>query len=169
MKQLKTTVILGALFLSGCAAPSLSPKTAEIATPAASAGKAALVAQSREIRSKIIERKQKISVFEVMLTDVERRAARAQIDLTYLPNTNVEPEVTAQRSDADRLSVAVRPSPNAALSEKPMAAKPSLKKRSVRKSPAKKKKSRPKSSSVTGDPLAQDPKTRIRTTDNTRQ
>lgn len=169
MKKLKTTVILGALFLSGCAAPTLSPRTAETATPAPSAGKAALVAQSREIRSKITERKQKIAVFEVMLTDVERRAARSQINLTYLPNTNVEPEVTTQRSDPDRLSVAVRPSPNAAPYETSMAAKPSMKKRLVRKSPAKKKKSRPKSSSVTGEQLAQDPKSRIRTTDNARQ
>lgn len=169
MKKLKTTVILGALFLSGCAAPTLSPKTAELATPAPSASKAALVAQSREIRSKIIERKQKIAVFEVMLTDVERRAARAQIDLTYLPNTNVEPEVTAQRSDPDRLSVAVRSSTNAAPSEKSTAAKPSVKKRSARKSLVKKKKRRFTPSSVAGEQLGQDPKTRIRTTNNMAQ
>ena len=144
MKQLKTTVILGALFLSGCAAPPLPPTAADVAMPAPSPGKAALMAQSRELRTKIIERKQKIAVFEVMLTDVERRAARAQIDLTYLPNTNVEPEVVSQRTATDRLSVAVRPSPAAASAEKAMTTKPSVKKRSKRKSSLKKKRIRRK-------------------------
>ena len=144
MKKLKTTVILATLYLSGCAAPPLPPKTADVSTPAPSTGKAALMAQSREIRSKITERKQKITVFEVMLTDVERRAARAQIDLTYLPNTNIEPEVAAQRTVTDRLSVAVRPSPVAASASKSMAAKPSVKKRAARKPPVKKKRRRRK-------------------------
>ena len=150
MKQLKTMAILGALFLSGCAAPPLPPTAAAVATPAPSAGKAALMAQSRELRTKITERKQKITVFEVMLTDVERRAARAQIDLTYLPNTNVEPEVATQRTVPDRLSVAVRPSPvaasaaSAASAANTMAAKPSVKKRPARKPPLKKKRIRRK-------------------------
>ena len=136
MKKLKTTVILAALFLSGCAAPRLPPTTADVSSPDPSARKAALDAQARGLRTKITERKQKITVFEVMLTDVERRAARAQIDLSYLPNTNIEPEVaTTQRSDTDRLSVAVRPSPVASS-----AAKPAIKKRSARKPPVKKKK-----------------------------
>ena len=142
MKKLKTTVILVALCLSGCATPPLPPATADVATPAPSPGKAALMAQSRELRGKIIERKQKISVFEVMLTDIERRAARAQIDLTYLPNTNIEPEVAAQRSDTDRLSVAVRPSPVATSAEKPAAVNPPVKKRSAKKPPVKKKRIR---------------------------
>ncbi|MEO8015796.1 MAG: hypothetical protein ABI642_16775 [Polaromonas sp.] len=144
MKKLKTTVILATLYLSGCAAPPLPPTTADVSTPAPSAGKAALMAQSREIRSKIIERKQKITVFEVMLTDVERRAARAQIDLTYLPNTNIEPEVVTQRTVTDRLSVAVRPSPAAASAEKSIAAKPIVKKRPKRKSSLKRKRIRQK-------------------------
>lgn len=144
MKQLKTTVILGALFLSGCAAPPLPPKAADVAMPAPSPGKAALMAQSRELRTKITERKQKIAVFEVMLTDVERRAARAQIDLTYLPNTNVEPEVVSQRTPTDRLSVAVRPSPPTASAEKSIAAKPIVKKRPKRKPSLKKKRIRQK-------------------------
>lgn len=144
MKKLKTTVILGALLLSGCAAPQLTPTAADVAMPAPPAGKAALMAQSRELRTKIIERKQKITVFEVMLTDVERRAARAQIDLTYLPNTNIEPEVTAQRSNPDRLSVAVRSSPVAASNAKSMTAKPSVKKRFKKKSSLKKRRIRQK-------------------------
>jgi hypothetical protein len=70
----------------------------------------ALKAQARELRTNITERKQKITVFEVMLTDVERRAARAQVPLTYLPTTELLPEVQAARSGNDRLGVAVRPS-----------------------------------------------------------
>ncbi|CDS50772.1 hypothetical protein [Polaromonas sp. CG9_12] len=139
MQKLKTTLILAALFLAGCAAPPMPPTTADVSTPAPSTGKAALNAQSRELRTKIIDRKQKITVFEVMLTDVERRAARAQIDLTYLPNTNIESEAATQRSEPDRLSVAVRPSPAAAVTANSMALKPSAKKRSARKPHSKKK------------------------------
>ena len=134
MKKLKTTAVLAALFMSGCAAPPLTPTTASISNPDSSASKAALGAQSREIRTKIIERKQKIAVFEVMLTDVERRAARAQIPLTYLPNTNLLAQAAPERADNDRLSVTVRPSPAAApaLAAKPMA-KPLVKKQIVKK------------------------------------
>jgi hypothetical protein len=134
MKKLKTTVILVGLFLSGCAAPPLPPTTADVSSPDPSARKSALDAQAWGIRTKIIERKQKIAVFEVMLTDVERRAARSQVALSYLPNTNLESEVAMQHTDTDRLSVAVRPSPVATP-----AAKPIMKKRSVRKQPDKKK------------------------------
>ena len=134
MKKLKTTVILAGLFLSGCAAPPLPPTTADASSPDPLARKSALDAQARGIRTKIIERKQKIAVFEVMLTDVERRAARSQVALSYLPNTNIESEVATERTDKDRLSVAVRPSPVATP-----AAKPFVKKRSVRKQPVKKK------------------------------
>ncbi|MDB5843321.1 MAG: hypothetical protein JWP79_631 [Polaromonas sp.] len=137
MKTLTTTMILAALFLSGCAVPPVPPATADASNPDPSVRKAALNAQARELRTKITERKQKITVFEVMLTDVERRAARAQIDLSYLPNTNIETETAMPRTDNDRLSVAVRPSPVAASAEKP-----AVKKRSARKQPAKKKKIR---------------------------
>ena len=142
MKKLKTSVILAALFLSGCAAPPppMPTTTADVSNPDPSTRKAALDAQARGLRGKITERKQKITVFEVMLTDVERRAARAQIDLSYLPNTNIESEVATQRTDTDRLSVAVRPSPVAATAAKPSTAKASVKKRPVRKQPVKKKK-----------------------------
>ena len=142
MKKLKTSVILAALFLSGCAAPPLPPVTADVSNPDPSARKAALNAQARGLRAKITERKQKITVFEVMLTDVERRAARAQIDLSYLPNTNIESETATPRADSDRLSVAVRPSPVAATAAKPSAAKASVKKRSVKTQSMKKKKIR---------------------------
>ena len=146
MKKLKTTVILAALFLSGCAVPpppmAMPPTTTDVSNPDPSARKAALDAQARGLRTKITERKQKITVFEVMLTDVERRAARAQIDLSYLPNTNIESETATPRADNDRLSVAVRPSPVAVPAAKLSAAKPSVKKRSVRKPPMKKKRIR---------------------------
>ena len=137
MQQLTTTTaILAALFISGCAAPPLSPATASVSTPDPSAGKAALSAQSREIRANIIQRKQKIAIFEVMLTDVERRAARAQIPLTYLPNTNLLAQAEPERAGSDRLSVTVRPVsaaaplPSAAVAP---AAKPPVKKRPVKK------------------------------------
>ena len=141
MKKLTTTAILAALFISGCAAPPLSPATASVSTPDPSAGKAALNAQSRQIRTNIIERKQKIAIFEVMLTDVERRAARAQIPLTYLPNTNLLAQAAPERADNDRLSVSVRPV--AAAAPAPSAATPTAKPL-VKKRPVKKKKPRRK-------------------------
>ena len=139
MKKLKTMAILTALFLSGCAAPPLPPTNADISNPGPSAGKAELAAQSREIRTKIIERKQKITVFEVMLTDVERRAARAQIPLTYLPNTNLVAQAAPERASNDRLSVMVRPAlaaasvPSAATAAAAPKAKPLVKKRLAKK------------------------------------
>ena len=143
MKKLTTTAILAALFISGCAAPPLSPATASVSTPDPSAGKAALNAQSRQIRTNIIERKQKIAIFEVMLTDVERRAARAQIPLTYLPNTNLLAQAAPERADNDRLSVSVRPVAAAAPAPAPSAATPTAKPL-VKKRPVKKKKPRRK-------------------------
>ena len=136
MKKLTTTAVLAALFISGCAAPPLPPASASVPAPDLSAGKAALGARSREIRTSIIERKQKIAIFEVMLTDVERRAARAQIPLTYLPNTNLLAPTAPERADSDRLSVMVRPVsaaaplPSAAVVP---TAKPLAKKRPVNK------------------------------------
>lgn len=135
MKKLKSTVIMTALFLTGCAAPPLLPASAEVSNPASPAGKTALDAQARGLRTQIIERRQRITVFEVMLTDVERRAARAQIPLSYLPDTNLMAQAAPQRTGNDRLSVAVRPSPAAASAAVAAApkAKPPLKKRSVKK------------------------------------
>ena len=141
MKKLKTMGVLAALFLSGCAAPTPPPTVADVSNSAPSASKAALNAQARGIRTQIIERKQKIAVFEVMLTDVERRAAHAQIPLTYLPNTNLLAQAAPERSDNDRLSVAVRPSPAAAPTLRAAApvAKPPVKKRMVKKKKARRK------------------------------
>jgi len=143
MTTLKTTVILGALLLAGCTAPSFPAKTEEAPGFQPTASSAALKAQSRELRTNIIERKQKIAVFEVMLTDVERRAARAQVPLTYLPNTNLLPEVQTARSVNDRLGVAVRPSLSAASPSAALALVPPKAKLSTQKSKkplAKKKK-----------------------------
>ena len=138
MKTLKTTVILAALLLSGCAAPSLpTTTTAGGSVPDPSNRKLALNAQARELRTKIIDRRQKIMVFEVMLTDVERRAAMSQVALSYLPNTNLLSEAAPERAGSDRLSVTVKASSVAAP-----AAKPAVKKR-----PAKKKRMPRKSSS----------------------
>ena len=134
MKTLKTTVILAALLLSGCAAPSLPTTTVGGTMPDPSDRKQALNAQARELRTKIIDRKQKIMVFEVMLTDVERRAAMSQVALSYLPNTNLLAEAAPERTGSDRLSVTVKPSPVAAPAAKPV----------VKKRPAKKKRMRRK-------------------------
>ena len=134
MKKLKTTVILAGLFLSGCAAPPLPPTTADVSSPDPSARKSALDTQARGIRTKIIERKQKITVFEVMLTDVERRAARAQIPLSYLPNTNLVAQAAPERADInDRLSVTVKSSLAAAATAKSPKKKRSVKKKRTRR------------------------------------
>ena len=134
MRKLTTTVILAALFLSGCAVPALPTATAEVSNPVPSTGKAALDAQARGLRTKIIERKQKITVFEVMLTDVERRAARAQIPLSYLPNTNLVAQAAPERADInDRLSVTVKSSLAAAATAKSPKKKRSVKKKRTRR------------------------------------
>ena len=135
MRILKTTVILAALFLCGCAVSSLPQTTVDASNLDPSAGKTALDVQARGLRTQIIERKQKITVFEVMLTDVERRAARAQIPLTYLPDTNLAAQAAPQRANTnDRLSVAIKPSLAAAATAKaPMKKRPEKKKRNRRK------------------------------------
>lgn len=130
--MLKTMVILGTLWIAGCATPSLPAPTAEAPRPEPSPSSAALKAQARELRTHITHRKQKIAVFEVMLTDVERRAARSQVSLSYLPNTNLLPEVETVHPANDRLGVSVRPSLPAAAAPTPAPAlaktKPAAKK-----------------------------------------
>ena len=114
MKKRMTLAAGAALLLSGCAAPNFSTSgTAPTAAPAPT--NLSLEGQSRLIRSKIVELKKEVVVFEVMLTDVERRAAMSQISLSSLPNTEVVQGATVApgRSDADRLSVTVRPAPSA--------------------------------------------------------
>lgn len=121
MKKLMTTAGLAALLLSGCAAPDFSASGTGSTAPAPT--NLSLEGQSRVIRSKIVELKKEVMVFEVMLTDVERRAAMSQISLSSLPNTevvqgaSVAPEPASARSDADRLSVTVRPAPAARPAE----------------------------------------------------
>lgn len=120
MKKLMTIAGLAALFLSGCAAPNFSASgTGSTAAPAPT--NLSLEGQSRLIRSKIVDLKKEVRVFEVMLTDVERRAAMSQISLSSLPNTEVVQGATVApepaRSNADRLSVTVRPAPAASPAE----------------------------------------------------
>lgn len=148
MKTLTTTVILGAAWLAGCAAPPLPIPAAGASQAELAASTLPLKAQAHQLRTHITERKQKIAVFEVMLTDVERRAARSQTPLSYLPNTNLPSEVTAAAPANDRLGVAVRPSPAVAAAPaiavtqaKPVARKPG-------KPPVKKKKTKRHSVSV---------------------
>lgn len=116
MKKLMTMSGLAALFLSGCAAPNFSTLTAGPAA-APTGANMSLEGQSRVLRSKIVELKKEVMVFEVMLTDVERRAAMSQVSLSSFPNTevvqgaSVATETVPVRSDADRLSVTVRAAP----------------------------------------------------------
>jgi len=119
MKKLMTVAGLAAFFLSGCAAPNFSASSPD-ATAAPAPVNLSLEGQSRVIRSKIVALKKEVMVFEVMLTDVERRAAMSQISLSSFPNTevvqgaSVAPGPAPARSDADRLSVTVRPAPASA-------------------------------------------------------
>lgn len=75
--------------------------------------KVALEMQARGIRTRIIQLKQQVVVQEVMLTNVERRAAMSQVSLSSLPNTDVFSEPSSAlvpaHPNADRLSVTVRP------------------------------------------------------------
>lgn len=118
MSKLMTVAGLAAFFLSGCAAPNFSAPSSD-ATAAPAPVNLSLEGQSRLIRSKIVTLKKEVMVFEVMLTDVERRAAMSQISLSSLPNTevvqgaSVAAEPAPARSAADRLSVTVRPAPAA--------------------------------------------------------
>jgi len=115
MKELTTLVALAGLCLSGCALPTLPD--AATATPAGAT--LSLEGQSRTLRTKIVQLKQEVAVFEVMLTDVERRAAMSQISLSSLPNTEAMPSASVASdtapNNADRLSVTVRPAPGAML------------------------------------------------------
>ena len=119
MNKLMTLAGLAAFFLSGCAVPNFSGSGTR-STVAPAPVNLSLEGQSRVIRSKIVALKKEVMVFEVMLTDVERRAAMSQISLSSSPNTevvqgtSVAPEPASARSDADRLSVTVRPAPASA-------------------------------------------------------
>jgi len=124
MKKLMMLAGWAPLLLSGCAmpvwpVPMASNATVATATPVDR--KASFEAQSRGLRSKIVQLKQEVMVFEVMLTDVERRAAMSQISLSSLPSTEVAPTANAApaRREDDRLSVTVRPEDAASPAAKP--------------------------------------------------
>lgn len=74
MNKLMTVAGLAAFFLSGCASTGFSASRPD-ATAAPAPTNLSLEGQSRLIRSKIVGLKKEVMVFEVMLTDVERRAA----------------------------------------------------------------------------------------------
>ncbi|MBC7446287.1 MAG: hypothetical protein H7273_12595 [Polaromonas sp.] len=130
MKTLMGLGLTVALILSGCAAPASPPSGTDESFMTPSERKAALEMQARGIRTRIIQLKQQVVVQEVMLTNVERRAAMSQVSLSSLPNTDVlsEPSsaLSPARPNTDRLSVAVRPAVVAA----PVAKLPVKKKRS---------------------------------------
>jgi len=128
MKKLMMLAGWAPLLLSGCAmpvwpVPMAGNATVATATPADR--KASFEAQSRGLRSKIVQLKQEVMVFEVMLTDVERRAAMSQISLSSLPSTEVAPTTSTAanaapaRRENDRLSVTVRPEGAASPAAKP--------------------------------------------------
>ena len=135
MKALMSMAMTAALFLSGCAASTSSTPSADESSMTPAQRKAALESQAYGIRTKIIQLKQQVVVQEVMLTNVERKAAMSQVVLSNLPNTEIlsepVPAVAVARPEADRLSVAVRPAPAAAPVVKPAVKK--KKKKAIQK------------------------------------
>lgn len=129
MKTLMGWGLTAALILPGCAAPTLPASGTDESFMTPPERKAALEMQARGIRTKIIQLKQQVVVQEVMLTNVERRAAMSQVSLSSLPNTDVllEPSLALApaRPNTDRLSVAVRPAVVAApVAKLPVKKKP---------------------------------------------
>ena len=118
MKALISTALTATLVLSGCATSAPPTSRADESSMAPSERQALLESQSRQIRTRIIQLKQQVVVQEVMLTNVERRAAMSQVTLSHMPNTEIlsepAPALAQARPEADRLSVAVRPAPAAA-------------------------------------------------------
>lgn len=135
MKALMSMAMTAALFLSGCAASTSSTPSVDESSMTSAQRKAALESQAYGIRTKIIQLKQQVVVQEVMLTNVERKAAMSQVVLSNLPNTEIlsepVPAVAVTRPEADRLSVAVRPAPAAAPVVKPAVKK--KKKKAIQK------------------------------------
>jgi len=115
MKAFTSMALAAALILPGCAVPGAPASSMDEASMTPSERKAALESQARGIRTRIIQLKQQVVIQEVMLTNVERRAAMSQLALSNLPNTDVLSEATPAsapvRPDAPRLSVVVRPVP----------------------------------------------------------
>ena len=123
MKALISMALTTTLILSGCATSTSPTSREDESSMAPSDRKASLETQARTIRTRIIQLKQQVVVQEVMLTNVERRAAMSQVALSSLPNTEILSEPAAAlapaRPEADRLSVAVRPAPAATQAAKP--------------------------------------------------
>lgn len=113
MKAFTSTALAAALILSGCAGPGAPASRMDEISLTPPERKAALESQALSIRTRIIQLKQQVVVQEVMLTNVERRAAMSQLTLSNLPNTEVlseaAPASTPVRPDVPRLSVIVRP------------------------------------------------------------
>ena len=114
MKKCTIAAGVAGLLLSGCMLPTWPVGAAT--APAAPAGAGmSLEGQSRVLRTKIVQLKQEVRVFEGMLTDVERRAAMSQVSVSSFPNTEAVPGASAAvdpRPAPDRLSVTVRPAPD---------------------------------------------------------
>ena len=115
MKAFTSMALAATLILPGCAVPGAPASSMDEASMTPPERKAALESQARGIRTRIIQLKQQVVIQEVMLTNVERRAAMSQLALSNLPNTDVLSEATPAsapvRPDAPRLSVVVRPVP----------------------------------------------------------
>jgi len=118
MKSLISMGLMGVVFLSGCAVSTSPAPGASAPLMSPSERQAELESQAKTIRTRIVQLKQQVVVQEVMLVNVERRAAMSQFVLSNLPNTEVlsepAPAVAVSRQETDRLSVAVRPAPVAA-------------------------------------------------------
>ena len=123
MKALICMALTATSILSGCAIPAPPTSNLDVSSMTPLERKASLESQARGIRTKIIQLKQQVVVQEVMLTNVERRAAMSQVSLSNLPNTEVlsepAPALALARPETDRLSVAVRPAPVAVTVVKP--------------------------------------------------
>ena len=111
--------LTGFVFLSGCAISTTPAPGASAALKSSSERQAEFESQAKTIRTRIVQLKQEVVVQEVMLVNVERRAAMSQFVLSNLPNTEIlsepAPGVAVTRPETDRLSVAVRPAPVATL------------------------------------------------------
>lgn len=123
MKAFTSMALAAALILPGCAVPGAPASSMDEASMTPLERKAALESQARGIRTRIIQLKQQVVIQEVMLTNVERRAAMSQLALSNLPDTDVLSEAALAsapvRPDAPRLSVVVRPVPVAASTANP--------------------------------------------------
>ncbi|MDB5744639.1 MAG: hypothetical protein JWR68_2954 [Polaromonas sp.] len=120
MKNLATTAALAALLLAGCAAPGSPASGGNASAANGQDSKEALDGEAQVLRSKIVQLKEQVVVFEVMLTDVERRAAMTKTVALRPANVGTVPVVAQTRPDSGRLSVTVRPSTGESPPAKPV-------------------------------------------------